>query len=333
MRRHDQEPEHQILPESDRIDPLGPVFDLECGLIHSRFVEFTRRLSPWLAIRALDMRTYLGRSARPRRAKPIPDCVRVITVLPYALRSHFPVELDRLRTLAYALTIGGLYAMAEDKLIDSQTDPELGVTLLVPALYCEFIKTLHQIFPPASDFWQYHERFFREYQIAEIAHRKGVAGKGRIKPRKYYSIIKGKSAPMKLAVCGMAILSGRRERLGPLLKSFDYWIIGYQLYDDVVDWQEDWFGGRYSLIGSRIRQLIRGNPERCRLPKLTKVVHSSDVIESMLEESTRWFLRAEKLAEGNRCDDWIRLLRDFASVTSAAMQDLVTLKVRILLET
>jgi hypothetical protein len=249
-------------------------------------------------------------------------------MLPYALRSHFPVELDRLRTLAYALTVGGLYAMAEDKLIDAQADPELGLTLLVPTLYCEFIRTLHQIFPPTSDFWPYHDRFFHDYQLAELEHRKAV---GRvIQQRRYYSIIKAKSAPMKLAVCGMAILSSRRERLGPLLKSFDQWIIGYQLYDDVVDWQEDYLARRHSLIAARIRQLVRGNREQYRLPELTKVVHSSDVIESVLEESTRWFIKAEKSAKGNQCDDWIRLLRDFASVTSAAVRDLVTLKVRIL---
>src|SRR5438128_4814555 len=159
------------------------------------------------------MRTYLGKSAQPRRVKPIPDCIRVITVLPYVLRSPFPVELDRLRTLAYALTLGGLYAMAEDKLIDSQADPELDHTLLVPRLYCEFIRTLHHIFPPGSDFWRYHDRFFREYQMAELAHRREGGRDRTIQPRKYCSIVKAKSAPMKLAVCGMAILSGRREHL------------------------------------------------------------------------------------------------------------------------
>ncbi len=320
---------HTRFTRPSYVDPLGPAFDLECSLIHSRFVTFTGRLPPLLAIRALDMRTYLGKSARPRRVKPIPDCIRAITVLPYVLRSHFPVELDRIRTLAYALTLGGLYAMAEDKLIDSQVDPELGLALLVPTLHCEFVRTLHQIFPPTSDFWPYHDRFFREYQMAELTHRKGV-GRRPIQPRKYYSIIKAKSAPIKLAVCGMAILASRRERLAPLLKSFDAWIIGYQLYDDVVDWQEDYFARRHSLIGARIRQLVRGNNKRYRLPELTKIVHSSDVIESALEESTRWFMRAEKSAEGNRCDDWIRFLRDFASITTAAVQDLVTLKVRIL---
>jgi hypothetical protein len=320
---------NRLTPNRAVLDPLGPAFDLECGLIHSRFVAFTKRLPPQLALQALDMRTYLGKSAQPRRVKPIPDCIRAVTVLPYVLRSHFRVELDRIRTLAYALTVGGLYAMAEDKLIDSQVDADPGLALLTPTLYCEFIKTLHQIFPPTSEFWPYHDRFFCEYQMAELAHRRR-SRRGSIQPSRYYRIIKAKSAPMKLAVCGMAILARLRERLSPLLKSFDYWIIGYQLYDDVVDWQEDYFARRPSLIGARIGRLIGGHRERYRLAQLTKVVHSSDVIESALEESTRWFIRAEKSAKESQCDDWIRLLRDFASVTTAAVRDLVTLKVKIL---
>jgi hypothetical protein len=331
MKRH-EEAQRQIHPKQGCVDPLGPAFEAECGLIHSRFVDFTRRLPQALATRTLDMRTYLGKSAKPRRTKPIPDCIRVVTVLPYVLRSRFPVQLGRIRTLSYALTVGGLYAMAEDKLIDSQADPELGQALLVPSLYCEFVRTLHEIFPPSSDFWQYYDKFFREYQMAELAHRKQFGSDARVQPRKYCRIIKAKSAPMKLAVCGMAILSGRREHLCSLLKSFDYWIIGYQLYDDVVDWQEDYFARRDSLIGARIRQLVRADRKRYELPDLTQIVHSSDVIESALEESSRWFVKAEKFAEGKQYDDWIKLLQDFASVTRRAVRDLVTLKVRILFD-
>lgn len=284
-------------------------------------------------MRALDMRTYLGRRASARRSRPIPDCVRVITLLPYVFYGPFPVDLDRLRTLAYALTVGGLYAMAEDKLIDSQSDRTLVQTLLVPNLYSEFIRTLVGIFPASSEFWLYHDRFFREYQMAEIAHDQETGRAWRVHRRKYYRIAKAKAAPMKLALCGMAILSRRRNQIGRLLRSFDYWIIGNQLYDDVADWQEDHLACRQSLIGTGIRHLIasvRASGKQYRSSELSKIVHSSDVMESMLEESGRWFAKAAKAAGGLQCDDWMELLRIFNGLTSKAVQEMVTLKVGIL---
>jgi len=320
-----------IYPRRTYVDPWGPDFDLECSLIHSRFVNFTKRLPRPLATRALDMRTYLGKSAQPRRSKPITDCIPVIAVLPYVLRGCFPVELERLRTLAYGLTLGGLYAMAEDKLIDSQASPALSHTLLAPSLYCEFLRTLHGIFPPGSAFWTYHDRFFREYQMAELAHGNEIGRTGRTHPRRYCNIVRAKSAPMKLAVCGMGILSGREEHISQILKSFDHWIVGHQLHDDIVDWREDYCARRQSLIGAKIGRLVRAGRNACPLSELTRAVHSSDVIESMLEESARWFARAEKSAVGIDCGDWIRFVRDFASVTSATVRDLVTLKAAILL--
>ena len=315
------------------IAPWWRALGLERNLIHARFVKFTRRLPPPLKEDALNIRTYLGRTAPPHRARRITDCIPVVTVLPYVFQSCFPVEPERLRTLSYALTLLGLYSMAEDKSIDSQIDPSLAQGLLATSLYVEFLNTLHELFPAGSDFWPYHDKFLREHQMAEIEDQKRTGITRRMRERKYCSIVKAKAAPLKLAVCGMSILSGRKEHMIQLMRSFDNWIIGYQLHDDVVDWREDYLACRESLIVGKIGRMVRSARHRYRSRDLAKAVYSSDVIESTLEESGRWFARAEKSAQGIGCDDWIHFVRDFAGITNTAIRDLVTLKVRILFGT
>lgn len=314
-------------------DPWGPAFDAESDLIYSRFVTFTKRLPRPVAKRGLDMRTYLGDSGELPRSGQIPECIRVITILPFVLYDAFPVRPDKLRTLAYALTVGGLYAMAEDKLIDSQTGPGLSHNLLVPSLYGEFIRALHQLFPANSDFWSYHDRFFREYQMAELTDDRRTGRSGRIPARSYYHVARNKSAPMKLALCGMAILSGRRNRIAKLFKSFDCWILGYQIFDDIVDWREDYLSRRQTLVGIRIRQLTKSAGAGAKQPRISDVaalIHSSGLVESMLDESGRWFSMAVKSVDGFQCENWIRFLRFFSRMTDGAIRDLVTMKVGIL---
>ncbi|HTS51570.1 MAG TPA: hypothetical protein VMH05_26660 [Bryobacteraceae bacterium] len=292
-------------------------------------MRFTERLPPPLAKRARDRRTYLGKSA-PRSSVGIRHCVYPVARIPFLLRGTFPVKLNQLRTLAYALTVGGLYAMAEDKLIDAEVDLTPSHSLLVPTLYGEFIRKLHTLFPPASRFWSYHDRYFSEYQMAEI---EAIRGISRTALSEYCHIAQTKSAPVKLALCGMAILSGRNHDVKKLIKSFDCCIIGCQFYDDVADWREDYLARRRSLVGARIRNLMKsvgGGPLRRRLPEIEKVVHSSDIIESMLEESGRWLARAEESVKGVECQEWTRFLHSLAGRISDTVRNVVSLKVNML---
>jgi hypothetical protein len=270
----------------------------------------------------------MGNAEPKYRSGKVVDCIRGVTILPFVLRNNFPVRIRSRRTLAYALTLGGLYAMAEDKLIDSQTEPSLTHSLLVPILYGECVRVLHQLFPSTSCFWWYYDLFFRDYQIAEITDR---VARNAMKPGKCYTIARGKSAPVKLALCGMAILSGNRNRIEKLLKSFDYWILGIQLYDDALDWREDYLSRRQTLVCTKIYQLI-GSADNVqhRLSDIEKLVHSSDIMESVLSRSADCFAMAENCAKGIPCEDWIKLQRRFAWMTKEALRELVVYKAGIL---
>ena len=52
----------------------------------------------------------------------------------------------------------------------------------------------------------------------------------------------------KYPVAALAILSGRDEKMPLLTQSLDCFYVGYQYWDDLIDWKQDVANSRYSLL-------------------------------------------------------------------------------------
>lgn len=299
----------------------------EFEFIQSRFGEYLKTLPPALRSAACDRGTYLGTSFVGTEVRTFPDDVSSICTLPLLFSDSIPVAPEAAQEVAYAITIGVLHALLADKIIDRQLAPTAPRILLMASLVAEYFRVLESLLRPYPGFWRLHRRYLRQYRSAELAH-PHLDHAGPLDLRRYEKIARAKSAPLKVSAAALAFLAHEPSLAAPYTASIDHFLVGFQLYDDVVDWKEDYEQKRITPVSARVvalceSQHLTGENGRGQVELF---VHGSDVLETTLDRSSWHYERALQCVADRPGLRWPSFLRSMIDANKALTAALVQRK-------
>ena len=195
--------------------------------------------------------------------------VEIYDFYPYLFLNLFPeVEPEKIRPLALA---GRLYYRSlswADSLMDEQLShvDRTNAALSIQSAQFESYQCLHELFPPQAAFWSHFRTHLIDYTNACILERQFSSGN---QPWSEYTeavalnIVKGKTGIAKVAIAGLAEISGDDEYVKPLEEALEHYYIARQMFDDVCDWKKDMRNHILSLLLSRIVKKYPDSEIRC----------------------------------------------------------------------
>jgi hypothetical protein len=145
----------------------------------------------------------------------------------------------------------------------------------------------------------------------------------------FHRIAKGKAAMAKYPVAAQAVLSGRDDKIPLITESLDCFHVGYQYWDDLVDWKQDLANSKISLLLANALKQVP--PETRMLPpdqlrsKIARVVYYSGLAEEQLDHSFTWLERAYELSVEAGCTTWATHVRALQKQTVVLKTDLRSL--------
>jgi hypothetical protein len=163
------------------------------------------------------------------------------------------------RQMALANRFGQFFCLLRDVVIDRGDSEHFGVLLPADALFFQFVYRYQLLFPVDEPFWQYFERYWTEYLNALAWEQRSCR-----RPRRYDHgdavWWARKLSPIKICCAGMALLARRGEVLPNLEGLIDDLHIGWQVWDDLQDWEEDLSQGHWTWPLSLARERLHGPP-------------------------------------------------------------------------
>ena len=247
---------------------------------------------------------------------------------PFCFREAFPtVALDDLRTIALSGILWMSYMRAQDDTIDKAGETLNPGFLFLRDLYLRrSLHLLYKIFPHNSRFWDFYSTFFDEYArsvLCEKANHSSIESS--YGDREFHGVAKGKAAMAKYPVAAQAVLSGQDEKMLLLTESLDCFHVGYQYWDDLVDWKEDLANSKYSLLLTKALEHVapdrRTGTDQLR-ERIGRVVYYSGLAEEHLDQSFKWMERAYELSITAGCTVWAAHVKSAQKQTVALAADL-----------
>jgi hypothetical protein len=254
---------------------------------------------------------------------------------PFCFREIFPtVAVEHIRTLALSGVLWMSYMRAQDDTIDDSgvADPTL---LFLRDLYLrESLHLLYGIFPHNSAFWRYYSEYFDEYARAVLAERhKHSTIMSSYDAAEFDRIAGGKAAMAKYPVAAQAVLSGEEAKLALLTQSLDYFHVGYQYWDDLVDWKDDLANANYSLLLARAMDYISHEDKQAKSSgqlreQISRVIYYSGLAEEQLNRSNEWLERAHELSMRAGCTAWAGHVATLQKQVAVLKSDLLSIMSR-----
>lgn len=253
---------------------------------------------------------------------------------PFCFREAFTtVGLDDIRTIALSGILWMSYMRTQDDTIDKAETADPNLLFLRDLYLRESLHLLYRIFPYNSRFWNFYSTYFDEYARAVLREKRNHSSiESDYIEDEFHSIAKGKAAMAKYPVAAQAVLTGQDEddTLLLLTESLDCFHVGYQYWDDLVDWKEDLANSKYSLLLARALQHIA--PEQRMVPpdqlreRIGRVVYYSGLAEEQLDRSFKWLERAYELSLTAGCTVWAAHVKKLQKQTEVLAGDLRSLR-------
>jgi hypothetical protein len=247
---------------------------------------------------------------------------------PFCFREAFAaVEIEDLRAIALSGILWMSYMRAQDDTIDKAGETLNTNFLFLRDLYLrQSLHLLYGIFPQNSPFWNFYAAYFDEYArsvLCEKANHSSI--ESTFDDAEFHKIAKGKAAMAKYPVAALAVASGEGEKMPFLTESLDCFHVGYQYWDDLVDWKEDLASSKYSLLLTRalepVAPEIRTVPGQLR-ENIGRVIYYSGLAEEQLDRSFQWLERAHELSLAAGCTAWAAHVKSLQKQTVALAADL-----------
>ena len=254
---------------------------------------------------------------------------------PFLFHTAFPpLPMEFLRALA----AGNRILMEAIVLVDDHMDADLALgpmdLFLVDSFYQKALETLVPFLPPQSPFWKACEKLFLEYGQAVI--RELTFHRYRIHPYpldEFYSISVGKAGLIKATVLALGAFSGNRGATDKMIESQGAFLAGFQAYDDLKDWREDYARQNYTslltrvlLDGGFVPEIETGNspdPE-----KVGRHLYFSGNAEAHLDLAEGFFRESLGSVEGLCLPLWQEVVKGFVENARAMRLDLEEIRRR-----
>lgn len=194
-----------------------------------------------------------------------------------------------------------------DTVIDDNNFNEIPQML---ALQEESIKLLTSVFGLKSHFWGLWNQRKREYFEA-VKIEKSLSQSNSVDFEAYQDLADKKSAFGKVAIDSLFTLHHNKdnETYQKLLLSHKYFSTGFQLYDDVKDFKEDFEKGQFNYSIEQLKKEVNFDQYKNNVEILNKLLFIKGIGQEILSQSISQFERAEKiLNELNAKSEWLTIV-------------------------
>jgi hypothetical protein len=276
--------------------------------LDQRYQAFVRTLPPHLAQLAADRRTVEGRGP----SGPLQTVAEIGLGLgiPWMFRDAFPGVKE-----AQMLDVGEawLFLLVEiflrDHLADGQVPAGPNAEALLQRLMTKTRNVFHALVGRQPAFWQRFDRY--EQQVLTALQ---LEADYRASPNETYSlemtrqIGASKGALYKAPTCAMAVLCKDVPLFSKLEQSMNDLASGRQLYDDVIDWQEDLARGHYTypLVQAIIR--LKASAMTVMPQSIEAEISQSAILQHALRQARAWQQESLRAVDGIPCRDWIDMV-------------------------
>ncbi len=196
-----------------------------------------------------------------------------------------------------------------DRIIDDKDVSKVGI---VSILQEESIKLLSSLFKLDSDFWKTWNMRRNEY-IEAIFLEKKLLNTNDIPVDDYYKLADFKSAFGKIAIDSLFIKSGNNNNIlyQKLLESHKYFSIGFQLYDDLLDFKEDYQKNQFNWVYYLLKKSLSEEETKLPIDTKHKLLYIRGIAKNILSESISNFNKAYTIIEElNAQCEWLNIISD-----------------------
>ena len=219
-----------------------------------------------------------------------------------------------------------------DSVLDQNNIKEIHQVL---ALQEESIKILASIYRFDSPFWSFWNKRKEEYFRA-IKIEKSLSKKEKIHFKVYEDLADKKSAFGKVAIDSLFALDERKDKAThrSLLLSHKYFSIGFQLYDDVKDFKEDFRTGQFNFAIYCLQKVVDFEKYNQDIDSLNKLLFIKNVGQEILAISVNQFEKATTILNKlNIKSKWLETVIDMKNTIEGYLDVtngyLATIKARL----
>lgn len=244
---------------------------------------------------------------------------------PHLLRGAFPSVADEdVERLSLACRLFFESVFLADKVVDGHVGREAGQLFLrIEAMQFEAYHVLGDLFPADAAFWNRFRETFATYVAAcsrERRYRNGTEDLAALRSADAVEIARGKFPFARIAVFGLAELSGETRHADALVSSIEHFDLASYYWDDLKDWRKDLRARGPSLVIGRLltdvpplrRDLGPGADER-----FSRVLYLDGAAEGLLGRAIRHLDRGLALTEDVPVPEWRAWLESFRSALAS----------------
>jgi len=254
---------------------------------------------------------------------------------PYLFYDEFRiVNQEKYRKLALSGSLLLKNILLNDKLMDFKDLIDPSRLFSSNFLYKKSLDLLYSIFTASSVFWNYFEKYNKEFTNAVFLERSKHFGIVSPYPYTDFEIIaRGKAAISKNATTALAILSNTPEKIEPLETTQNYFNTAFQLYDDLLDWKEDYLNRNYSYLLTTViyeNQLVEevksnNTPD---LETISRAIYLSKAAENQMDNAL--LALTEAAIYGKNCSLWLENIKKIALKCQQAKDSFVATRSKLL---
>lgn len=236
---------------------------------------------------------------------------------PLLFHSYFPdVKQELVNDLSQA---GYVYYHSVLKLDAVFDKNELSGIAEMMSLQEETIKILTSIYGKESDFWYYwnmrKSMFFQAVRLEKSLQKTDKNWEV------YEKLADFKSAFGKVAIDGLYVLSddsNKKNTHFTLIKSHSLFSTGFQLYDDLKDFAEDFGSGQFNMAEYLLSKEVDFSHYNNDVSILNKLLYSKNIWSKILNDSADCFNKALQLVNTlNKESDWTACIKKMIKTVSA----------------
>lgn len=224
---------------------------------------------------------------------------------------------DDIEQLSFAFRLGWEYVSISDMIFDTPGGGTPSNVICSQLFFSDFLRELQKLFTYESPFWKHYNHYLNKFsrailtEIIKIRYGLQVYSYPEFKHCSANKIAFG-----KIAIAGLATLNGTPDSFASLAKSHDYFYIAAQLRDDLIDWLEDYNRKMYTFLIRRALLLngISHDDYFRKWPQadeMERMIWTSDVVDWVIRESKKYFLKAHNKAETNNVPAWLSVIEEF----------------------
>lgn len=176
----------------------------------------------------------------------------------------------------------------------------------------ESIKLLTSVFGLKSQFWVLWNQRKKEYFEA-VKIEKSLAHKDKVDFEIYADLADKKSSFGKVAIDSLFTLNRKQKDdiYQNLLLSHKYFSVGFQLYDDVKDFKEDFEKGQFNFAIEQLRKEVHFDQYQHNVEVLNKLLFIKEIGQGILSKSISQFETAVTILKGlSTKSEWLTTVQE-----------------------